>query len=82
MSMDLSDLSHSYPFLHLSRKFGVPYSVVLRAAELFDCGLVISPGVADVPTRMLGMTPFGEAVLAVCRAPWRWDMSRVQERGL
>jgi hypothetical protein len=70
MNVDLSDLSHSYPFLHLSRKFEVAYSEVLRIADVFDYGM--SGGLRTVPSHMLGISPIGEAVLNVCRAPWRW----------
>lgn len=70
--MDLSDLSHSYPFLHLSRKFGVPYSEVLKYADLVDNrigGLCVS-------------SDFERIIASVCHSSWRNDFSRAQERGL
>ena len=86
MSVDLSDLSHSYPFLHLSRKFGVPYSEVLRASSWVDTWAPPSATpkiVRDVLGRYSCLQPDAAgAVVAVCRAPWRWDMAQSQERGL
>lgn len=79
IAIDLSDLSHSYPFLHLSKKFVVPYSAVLGAAHDCDSG---RDDVEEI-CRYRKMTI--RAVLAVadvCHAPWRWDMSKSMEVGL
>ncbi len=43
MSVDLRDLSRSYPFLHLSRKFGVDYGVVLAIADGYRKGYLKPP---------------------------------------
>jgi hypothetical protein len=74
--IDLSDLSHSYPFLHLSRKFGACYDVVLALAAGYDAGYM------QPPSRSEPNTDCARAVYAACRAPWRFDMSRASERGL
>lgn len=72
-NVDLSDLSHSYPFLHLSRKYGVDYKYILKLVEHYDKGTLNPPH--DL------MEPF-YAVYRVCKASWRWDMSRAGEKGL
>jgi hypothetical protein len=67
MGVDLTDLSHSYPFLHLSRKFGVEYYVVLALADGYDARYLLPP---------LESEPYNHcarAVHAVCHAPWRWQ---------
>ena len=66
---DLSDLSHSYPFLDLSRKLRVSYAQVLQMADRIDQGMSCQTG------RLY------DAVMAVCRAPWRWQYPP-QGRGL
>lgn len=79
--MDLSDLSHSYPFLHLSRKLGVPYEVVLRVAEMVDHPDPAYPGVIAA-TLVSGLTLDGARLIErVCHAPWRWQFPP-QGRGL
>ena len=65
--VDLSDLSHSYPFLHLSRKFGVYYEVVLALAAGYDAGYMQPPPASEPHTDC------ARAVHAVCHAPWRWQ---------
>jgi hypothetical protein len=87
MPVDLSDLSHSYPFLHLSRLLGVDYGDVLKVVRNMDrqirqasCG-VSNDGLVRWSDE--GLTPEVRLLIAkVCQAPWRWDMSRVGERGL
>jgi hypothetical protein len=59
MDFDLSDLSHSYPFLDLSRKLRVPYETVLLVADKIDKGE--------------GDLFRSTSVWHVCRAPWRWQ---------
>ncbi len=72
-NVDLSDLSHSYPFLHLSRKLNIEYHHILRLVMLYDSGVLNCPKVI--------MEPYN-SVWAVCHAPWRWDMSRAGDKGL
>ncbi len=72
-TVDLTDLSHSYPFLHLSRKLGVPYEHVLTLAAHYDRGTLKQP--PKSADRCY-------AIWCVCHAPWRWDMARAGERGL
>ncbi len=79
---DLSDLSHSYPFLHLSRKFNRSYSDVLELVGLID-SLYAQDMRDDMSwSAHIGNHPLVLAVKSVCRASWRWDMSKVEERGL
>jgi hypothetical protein len=73
--VDLSDLSHSNPFLHLSRKFNVPYSTILLLADMIDKDQVTQVTLSN-------LTSWAQAVWAVCHAQWRWDISRTGERGL
>jgi hypothetical protein len=63
MGVDLSDLSRSYPFLHLSRKFGVDYYVVLALATGYDAGYLHPPPQSE---------PHTDCARAV-HAPWRWQ---------
>lgn len=70
-TIDLSDLSRSYPFLDLSRKFGVPYEQVLTMVEWFD-------GHAEEDKKRIyaywdGLNLLSSAVSAVCLAPWCWQ---------
>jgi hypothetical protein len=65
MEINLSDLSRSYPFLDLSRRLQLGYGAVLQIADKIDRGqgnkyLIYDMGVWN-------------AVLAICRAPWRWQ---------
>lgn len=79
-TIDLSDLSHSYPFLHLSKKFVVPYRDVLEYAERVDDAIQLRRDYqVSVQPPVTGLQ---RAVVAVCRAPWRWDMSKSMEVGL
>lgn len=73
--LDLSDLSRSYPFLHLSRKMGVPYALVLDIASRIDRG-------AD-PADYWGSDAYhlSRQVAKVCSAPWRRQFPP-QGRGL
>jgi hypothetical protein len=64
MMIDLSDLSHSYPFLHLSRKFNISYEQVMKLAELYDADMLAPPHEA---------LPVFFAIYSVCKAPWRWQ---------
>jgi hypothetical protein len=77
--IDLSDLSHSFPFLHLSRKLGLPYQHVLMVASHYDRRTLRPP--ADWVRQGMSMGAL-EAIWNVCHSPWRWDMSRTGERGL
>jgi hypothetical protein len=70
---DLSDLSHSYPFLHLSRKHGVEYRYVLELVQHYDRGTLKPPCEA--------LQPFHDVWL-VCHASWRFNMAKASERGL
>lgn len=70
---DLSDLSHSFPFLHLARKHRVKYEYVLKLVEHYDRGTLKPPHDA--------LQPFHD-IWRVCHAPWRFDMSKAQERGI
>ena len=72
--MDMSDLSHSYPFLHLSRKLSVPYERILQLADAFD-----GKGIAN--WREPEDNKLVECVSAICVAPWRWQFPP-QGRGL
>ena len=65
MSVDLSDLSHSYPFLHLSRKLGVDYLVVLAIADSVDKG-------TDGNKPWYGGRIW-QIIMLVCSARWRWQ---------
>lgn len=77
--MDLSHLSHSYPFLHLSQKFGVDYGDVLKLVEAIDHpdpnfyeGSFFVSVLSIEETRIIEK---------VCRAPWRWQFPP-QGRGI
>jgi len=82
-SVNLSDLSHSYPFLHLSRKLGVPYERVLAAADLIDSwadfgnSYLLADAIYTHCLRIanqVGMyTDQVRLVARVCVAPWRWQ---------
>ncbi len=81
---DLSNLSHSYPFLGLSRLLGVGYGKVLEVAHRLDSGNIdpddsrhIEQLAAEegLPVRMVCL------VERVCSAPWRWQFPP-QGRGL
>lgn len=71
--VDLSDLSHSYPFLDLSRRLGVEYKLVLAIADSIDR--------EDDGYRPWYEYEVWSAVHLVCRAPWRWQFPPVG-RGL
>jgi len=84
MPVDLSDLSHSYPFLHLSRKLAVPYEEILSIADRVDKIIErdgkIWPGFYPDDDHY-NFERF-DLVVRICSAPWRWDMSRAGDRGL
>jgi len=70
------NLSHSYPFLHLSQIFRVSYEAVLDVAEAYD--KISEEGKKTVaPAR----TTCGQFIREVCDAPWRWQYPP-QGRGL
>lgn len=84
-AVDLTDLSRSYPFLHLSRKFGVDYGEVLRIADHVDKSVKwVGPGgikyevytlIPDLPDEVVRL------IITICLAPWRWQFPP-QGRGL
>lgn len=77
-------LSHSYPFLDLSRRLGVPYERVLAASQRLDDGWVDPDNTQQMVllARECGLTR-GQTDLVerVCSAPWRWQFPP-QGRGL
>jgi hypothetical protein len=71
LGVDLTDLSRSYPFLHLSRKLGVEYGKVLRLADNIDHP---DPGFYGGRYFISELTIDQTRVVEqVCHASWRWQ---------
>jgi stringent starvation protein B len=84
MTLKLKHLSHSYPFLGLSRSIEVPCERVLAVAQRIDSGGV-DPD-SDHQLRQLAQEQGVEEMAVhlinrVCCAPWRWQFPP-QGRGL
>lgn len=81
---DLSNLSHSYPFLDLSLRIGVPYERVLGCAKRLDSGWIDPDNLGHLRhlAQEQGLSlPHVDLVARVCAAPWRWQFPP-QGRGL
>lgn len=74
MTVNLEDMSRSYPFLWIAKNYGVDYDFVIELIKGYDGDYLLPPEVDSNGVYF--------ATYAVCKAPWRWKFSKGRERGL